>query len=188
MTTIVASFYGPGPAVPRQAAGPSLPAATTFSRRLARLRSMLIRDEQTRRPPPITLPRLRGRPAHGSAGPRGGPRSRPRSIWPRSIPRTRRLRSPWSWRPSPGIPECLRRISPVIGRAAGVRSRPTVVVYLARLAGRLAFSAIAASLGMSKASAWGAHARIAHQRTVDPALAHDLADIELDLGMSREVA
>jgi hypothetical protein len=184
MTTIVASFYGPGPAVPRQAAELRLPAATTFSRRLARLRAMLIRDEQTRRSPPITLPRLEGgwlveRPIDLSA---------PNTPTPKATP-------PPATTSPPTIASILNAVAqhfgvPVntlVGNWKGSR-RPLeadVAVYLLRTSGQLEFATIATELGSSKGGVRGTVAKMRYRCAADPALAHALDAIVLELGLSR---
>ena len=139
---------------------------------LRRLRLMLARDEQIRRPPPVTLPRL------GSH----------REYEPQPIP----IPAP---APKPAIP-----ISVIVEAVAAfyglppdrvVRNGPStqprplpmnVALYLIRTLTGVPYEHAARELGIRSSEVVSAgHRKVAHQRRLDPDLARQLTAIEAEL-------
>jgi hypothetical protein len=137
---------------------------------LRRLRLMLARDEQTRRPPPITLPRLAG---HGE-----------REREPVPIP------EPAAPRPAIPIAAIVRAVAAhfglppdrVVRNGPSTQPRPlpmNVALYFVRTLSGATYEHAARELGIRSSEVVSAgHRKVAHQRHLDPDLARQLAAIE----------
>jgi hypothetical protein len=135
---------------------------------LRRLRLMLVRDEQIRRRPPITLPRLAG---HGEREP---------------VP------IPEPAAPKPAIPiativeavAAFYGLHPdqVVRNGPSTQPRPlpmNVALYFVRTLSAATYERAARELGIRSSEVVSAgHRKVAHQRHLDPDLARQLAAIE----------
>ena len=136
---------------------------------LRRLRLMLARDEQIRRPPPVTLPQL------GSH----------REYEPQPIP----IRAPVP-KPAIPIPVIVKAVAAfyglppdrVVRNGPSTQPRPlpmNVALYLIRTLTGVPYEHAARELGIRSGEVVSAgHRKVAHQRRFDPDLARQLAAIE----------
>jgi hypothetical protein len=140
---------------------------------LRRLRLMIARDEQVRRPPPVTLPRLGG---HGE-----------RESAPIPIP------EPAAPKPAIPIPVIVEAVAAfyglppdrVVRNGPSTQPRPlpmNVALYLVRTLSGATYEHAARELGIRSSEVVSAgHRKVAHQRRLDPDLARQLAAIEGEL-------
>ena len=140
---------------------------------LFRLQRLLARDEQVRRPPPISLP-------HATQAALASPRPSPPA-------------------PAPAIPAVAAIVAAVEAHfgvpVTLVRERERtnaprhpaeeILIYLVRSLRWQTLVACAAELGISDAKAWNACSKIRHRRAVDPDLDRALIAIEAQLSAAR---